>query len=141
MDNLSYSLEVMIVGFTVVVISLYLLYLVLVVFSRCCVRPAKPEPQKTNSTNVPPAVMAEANSAPVAAAVSEPQQSYGTAPEIIAAITAAVSASMNMPANQFEIVSVQRPQSNCNGSEWAIAGRKRLMEKRQDLAMFRRERR
>lgn len=141
MNNLTFGLEVMVIGFVVVMVTLYLLYLILVGFSRCCVRPVRSKPVNGSNSTMPPAVLQEAGAAPVAAAVS--QQAFGTAPEIVAAITAAISACLNTPANQFEIVSVQTVQpahSTANGSDWTVAGRKRLMEKRQDLAMFRRER-
>ena len=139
MDNLTLGLEVMVIGFTVVMITLYLLYLILLGFSRFCSRPAKPEASKKSPTAVPPVALQETATAPVAAAVS--QQSFGTAPEIVAAITAAISACMDTSATQFGIVSVQPVHSTASGSKWAVAGRKRLMEKRQDLVMFRRERR
>ena len=145
MENLNFGLEIMVIGFSVVIISLYLLYLILLGFNRCCVQPVKPEAQRKNITNVPPEIMEETRNAPVAAAVSHNQQSYyGTAPEIVAAITAAVSVCLDVPASEFEIVSVESVQpvpATQYVNSWAIAGRQRLMEKRQDLAMFRRERR
>lgn len=139
MENIGLGIEVMIVGFAIVMAILYLLYLVLLGFSKCCAEPAKPQIKKENQATPTPSVVNEATPAPVAAAVS--QHTYGTAPEIIAAITAAVSVYLGRPANQFEIVAVQPANSGQNGSNWALLGRKRLMEKRQDVGMFRRERR
>ena len=140
MENLALGFEVMLIGFTVVMVTLYLLYLILLGFSRCCVKPEKPEVKVHNNIQAPPpAVMEEVAAAPVAATMS--QHSFGTAPEIIAAITGAISACMELPSTQFEIVSVQPAFSSQNvSSQWAATGIKRLMEKRQDLAMFRRER-
>jgi Na+-transporting methylmalonyl-CoA/oxaloacetate decarboxylase gamma subunit len=139
LDNLEFGLQVMVVGFSVVMITLYLLYLILVGFGRVLARPAKEETVKKVLPTAPPTVIQEALVAPVAAAVSHPLP--GTAPEIVAAITAAVSACLNSPASEFEIVSLQPVHSTVDGSHWAITGRKRLMEMRQDFAMFRRERR
>jgi Na+-transporting methylmalonyl-CoA/oxaloacetate decarboxylase gamma subunit len=139
MDNIVLGFEVMIVGFSVVMITLFLLYLVLVAFGRIFSRPALNETVKKQFTEVPPAVLQEAQVAPVAAAVSLHQA--GTAPEIVAAITAAVSVCLGTPSSQFEIVSLQPAPSSVDGSHWTISGRKRLMEMRQDFGMFRRERR
>ncbi|MDW7651400.1 MAG: OadG family protein [Bacillota bacterium] len=141
MENLRLGLEIMVIGFAVVMATLYLLYLILLGFSRCCARPAKPEPRKETVPTPPSSVLSEVTTAPVAAAVSE--QSFGTAPEIIAAITAAVSACLEVSSDQFKILAVQPAPSghNSSTSNWAVMGRKRLMEKRQDIGMFRRERR
>ena len=124
MENIGLGIEVMIVGFSIVMAILYLLYLIMLGFSKCCAEPAKPQIKQETPT---PSVVNEATPAPVTAAVS--RQAYGTAPEIIAAITAAVSAYLDRPANQFEIVAVQPANSGQNGSNWALLGRKRLMEK------------
>lgn len=65
-------------------------------------------------------------------------QQAGTAPEIVAAIAAAVSSYLNMSASKFAISSVISVPSHCSSSFWTIAGRQRLMEQRQDLASLRR---
>lgn len=65
-------------------------------------------------------------------------QESGTAPEIVAAITAAISTYLNIPTNQFIINSLLPVPSSCNSSYWTIAGRKRLMEQRQNLGILRR---
>jgi len=49
MENLYFGLEVLVIGFTVVMVTLYVLYLVLVGFSRACARPAKPAPKTEHS--------------------------------------------------------------------------------------------
>jgi len=139
MENITFGLEVLVIGFTVVMVTLYVLYLILLGFSRCCARPAKPEPKKEQIITPPPAVLDEVGLAPVAAAVS--QHAFGTAPEVVAAITAAITACLEMPSGQFEIVSVQPAFSAQGPANWPLSGRKRLMERRQDLSMFRRERR
>lgn len=139
MDNLTLGLEVMLIGFTVVMVTLYLLYLVLLGFSRCCVK-LEPEVKIQNKLEAPPHAVMEAVAAThVAATIS--QDSFGTAPEIIAAITAAISVYMDLPSTRFELVSVQPAfTSQRVSNQWSVTGRKKLMEKRQDLAMFRRER-
>jgi Na+-transporting methylmalonyl-CoA/oxaloacetate decarboxylase gamma subunit len=139
MSNLVLGLEIMAVGFSVVMITLFLLYLVLLVFGRCCAKPEKKQAMSENIADVSPDILNETTATPVAATLC--RQSLGTAPEIVAVITAAISVCLITPASQFEIVSLQPARSCVDGAQWTIAGRKRLMEKRQDLAMFRRERR
>lgn len=65
-------------------------------------------------------------------------QEAGNTPEIVAAITAAISACLNVSSDQFVINSLKPVPPVFNSSFWTIAGRKRLMEQRQDLAILRR---
>lgn len=65
-------------------------------------------------------------------------QEARTTPEIVAAITAAISACLNVSADQFVINSLKPVPLVSGYSFWTIAGRKRLMEQRQDLAILRR---
>lgn len=137
-NNIVFGLEIMVIGFAVVMATLYLLYLILLGFGKLCVRPSNAESKKAQSASTPPAVLEEIGSAPVAAGISEPH--YSTAPEIVAAITATISAYLDLPAAQFQIVSLQPSHSAGTTDNWALLGRKRAIERRQDLAMYRRER-
>lgn len=139
-SNLIFGFEVLVIGFVVVMVTLYLLYLILLGFSKVCVKPAKAELNKGQLASPPPAVLEEIGAAPVAAGMSQSNYNYGTAPEIVAAITATISAYLDLPAAQFEIVSLQSSHSNEVADNWALLGRNRAIERRQDLAMFRRER-
>ncbi|MBS4031305.1 MAG: OadG family protein [Clostridiales bacterium] len=139
-NNIIFGLEVMIIGFAVVMAILYLLYLILLGFSKVCVRPSNNESRKGQLASPTSAVLDEVGSAPVAAGISQSNYNYGTAPEIVAAITATISAYLDLPAAQFQIVSLQPSHSAGVVDNWALLGRKRAIEKRQDLAMYRRER-
>lgn len=141
MDNLIFGLEVLVIGFIVVMITLYLLYLILLGFSRCCVRPAKPEP-KSDNTLPPPATLAEVAAAPVAATATGPlaKPVAGENYEIVAAITAAIAACLETSPSHFQVVSIQPAVPGSGPGAWALSGRKKLMERR-DLNIFRRERR
>jgi Na+-transporting methylmalonyl-CoA/oxaloacetate decarboxylase gamma subunit len=139
-SNLIFGLEVLVIGFVVVMATLYLLYLILLGFAKLCVRSSNAESKKGQLASLPPAVLEEVVSAPVAAGISQSHYHYGTAPEIVAAITATISAFMDLPAAQFQIVSLQPSHSSGVTDNWALLGRIRAIERRQDLSMFRRER-
>lgn len=139
-NNIIFGLEVMVIGFVVVMATLFLLYLILLGFSKVCVRPSHSESNKGQLASPPPAVLDEVGTAPVAAGISHSNYDFGTAPDIVAAITATISACLNLPAAQFEIVSLQRSHPHEVADNWVLLGRKRAIERRQDLAMFRRER-
>ncbi|MBT9168964.1 MAG: hypothetical protein DDT19_02316 [Syntrophomonadaceae bacterium] len=70
--------------------------------------------------------------------LSDEVQKTGVAPEIVAAIAAAISTYLNISANQFLISSLKPAHPQLNSSFWTVAGRLRLIEKRQDLAILRR---
>ncbi|MBS3902411.1 MAG: hypothetical protein KGZ54_10405 [Dethiobacter sp.] len=65
-------------------------------------------------------------------------QEAGAAPEIVAAIAAAISTFLNIAASQLVISSLKPVPPQCNSSFWTMAGRQRLLEKRQDLTILRR---
>ncbi|MCR3921661.1 MAG: OadG family protein [Firmicutes bacterium] len=124
MENIVFGLEIMVIGFTTVIIILYLLYLILLGFSRFA--PKSSIKTKQNSQEIVPAI----------AIASDQHQGQTTSPEVVAVITAAISAYLHLPAGQFKIVAIMPEQAS---SDWAMAGRNCLMEKRQNLAIFRRE--
>jgi sodium pump decarboxylase gamma subunit len=139
MDEIVFGLEVMVIGFSVVMIALFLLYLVLLGFSRFSVKTDKSKPKKEHIASPPQTLLDEVGVAPVAAAVS--QQAVGVAAETVAVINAAIAACLNVPPTQLGIVSVHPVHVARATSSWALMGRKTLMERRQDLATIRRERR
>ncbi len=130
-DNIIFGLEVMVIGFTIVLITLYLLHLILVGFGKLCVMPSKAESKKKSqlAQQAPLSDISEAASA---------QFNCKNSSEVVAAITAVISAYLDLPSSQFKIVSLQ-PSSQANGNNWVLTGRKRAIERRQDLAAFRRE--
>ena len=121
MENLKFGIEIMVIGFTFVMITLYLLYFILKAFSRVFEYQNKRQQIK----------MKAVTSAPLQATMN------GTAPEIVAAITVALSACLDKPANEFRIVSIQPQISGLQNSSWAFASRRNLMGKRQDMIMRR----
>lgn len=70
--------------------------------------------------------------------ISDGLQVAGVAPEIVAAIAAAISTYLNISASQFVINSLKPVPPQHNSSFWTGAGRLRLIEKRQDIAILRR---
>lgn len=144
LEYLAYGLEILVIGFTVVMITLYVLYLILLGFSRCCSASVKPANgnKETAAVAIPAITKEEISAAPVAATASV--QTIGTAPEIVAAITAAIAACFDRTESHYEIVSLQPATSAVSSSQssaWAAAGRNLLMEKRREMLNLRRERR
>jgi len=70
--------------------------------------------------------------------LSDGLQVAGVAPEIVAAIAAAISTYLSISASQFVINSVKQVPPQNNSSFWTGAGKLRLIEKRQDIAILRR---
>jgi Na+-transporting methylmalonyl-CoA/oxaloacetate decarboxylase gamma subunit len=132
----------MVIGFTVVMITLYMLYLILIGFSRCLAKPVKTEPKQEKINVLPPVALEETVAAPVAAAAAVCRQSYGTPPEVVAAIASVLGVCVDSPAMEFSVVPAQTSAPVAKQmSTWSLLGRKTLMERRQDLFLFRRERR
>ncbi len=141
-ETIEFGLQVMVIGFAVVMITLYVLYLILTGFSQVfgvkkAAGPATQAPAES--------VLAEAVAAPVAATVSEQVHSLGE--DIVAVLTAAIAACLDAPGKEFTISSIEPVQVNpcpagyLRTTEWGLAGRKKLMERRQDLFLLRREKR
>ncbi|NLM45455.1 MAG: hypothetical protein GX200_01445 [Firmicutes bacterium] len=124
MDNLVLSLEILAIGFAVVMATLYLLYLVLLLFGKAVARATSCRSDKNGET--PRGVITE--------------QTGGEPEEIIAAIAAAVSAFLGTAQQKFSLVSV-KPQAGTAGSVWIETGRKNLLNKSRELALQRRGRR
>jgi sodium pump decarboxylase gamma subunit len=140
LDKIEFGLQVMVIGFVVVMIILYVLYLILIVFSRIFGEKAAAGP---NAGAAPAKILEEASAAPVAAATSRQDNRFDG--DIAAVITAAVAASLDTSGREFAIGSkepalpgAQAPDRALN---WSLAGRERLMERRRDLFLLRREKR
>lgn len=125
MDKLEYALQILLLGFSVVMFTLFLLYGIISLFNRIFDRPAEKQakqgvhPQRFHeinrtSSDLPPRVAAA-----VTAAVFHYLQLQGTAPS-----QAAISVQALQPSPQ-----------KC----WAAAGRKNLLEKRLEHEQLRRK--
>ena len=143
MENLEFGFGVMVVGFAVVMAILYLLYFILIGFNHIFAQTPPSETKQKNSDAGVTTSLSEATAAPVAATVSppEPVQSTDVAPEVAAVISAAVACYLDGPAVGISITPVGSTHQPAFNNAWSLAGRKRLMERRQDLSLLRRERR
>jgi Na+-transporting methylmalonyl-CoA/oxaloacetate decarboxylase gamma subunit len=164
MGNLIFGLETMVIGFAVVMLTLFCLYLILVGFSRCLAKPVKTEPKTENkavlqpqpfpldeTTAAPVAAAAvqfqldEAVAAPIAAAAAAvavvSRQYSGASPEIVAAISSVLGVCLDTQITGLYIAPAATTCPVASTTPWTLLGRKRLMERRQDLFLFRRERR
>jgi hypothetical protein len=164
MDNLIFGLETMAIGFAVVMLTLYCLYLILVGFNRCLAKPVNPNPKKESkvvlhaqpipldetaaapvAATTAPVQLDEAVAAPIAAAAAAvavaSRQYSGAAPEIAAAISSVLGVCLDTQPAGVYIAPVATTRPVPSTTPWSLLGRKRLMERRQDLFLFRRERR
>ncbi len=161
--NIVFGLETMVIGFAVVMITLFCLYLILVGFNRCLAKPVKCEFKTTNMTEsdatpledavgapvaatatahtTPTAAMVAATVAATIAAAGPAQRPARTSPAIVAAITASVTNCLDTSAVKFYISPAQRESTVNLTTTWSLLGRKRLIEMRQDIFLYRRERR
>lgn len=138
MDNLEIGLVLLVTGFITVMIVLFLLYLVLEVIGRFFAQ--KKQSQPAQKENLKPRVQ---SSPPADAAVLETVQGHAPAvmPEVVAAITAAVASCLDGPPAALHIIPETGTTQGAGTSSWQLTGRKQLMERRQGIALLRRERR
>ncbi|HZK24835.1 MAG TPA: OadG family transporter subunit [Oscillospiraceae bacterium] len=123
LDKLLYGLEISLIGFTGVMLILYLLYLILLAFSKYFSRGDSKQKKATCPT--------------VQLSLDKVKESNNnTAPEVVAAITAAIAMYLNSSAEQFNIVSIKPEKGS---SSWVLSGRQIIMANRQNLALSRRE--
>lgn len=125
MDNLDFALQVFVLGFTVVIFTLFVLFFVLSLFGKIFYHPPKIKESSDLTAGSQPA----------------PEQGIDTLPpKVVAAVTAAVSAYMQSD-NQLLMpltVNVQR-RSSAAGSNWTADGRRLLLNSRNELERLRRK--
>ncbi len=124
MVKLEFALQVMVIGFMVVMVTLVLLYGILIIFSRIFRKPVKTEKSSETDFNNSAAIKAETEQA-----------------KIVAAITAAISSYFNDLKPPFIIRKISLAEQTGNGSavsSWQITGRKQLMNGNTDLETIRR---
>ncbi len=126
MENLDFALQVMVLGFSVVLVTLFGLYGVLILFNRLLYQPvAAPSESKT---------AAEAASSQV----ESPQEDNG---RVVAAILGAVYQYMQTDQAHFTgplSIAVQ-PSGGVKGGSWKFIGRKELLESSLELENIRRK--
>lgn len=124
MDNLVLSLEIMLIGLVVVMLTLCLLYLMLLGFGKAVAR----------ATSCHSAKDGKGPQAGLSIGEDEDPE------EIIAVIAAAVSTFLGRSPQALSLVSVKL-QAGMAGSVWLEAGRRNLLNKSRELALQRKGRR
>ncbi len=114
MDTLNQGLQISLLGFSVVIVSLVILSLVMVGFSKF-VNPQKPEQTESEQTSQESTVQSKESSVQE---ISEDELS----PQVVAAISAAVSFVMSGSDGGFKITSI-RPVNRPENSAWKLMGR------------------
>ena len=124
MDKLDFALQVMVVGFTVVLVTLFLLYGILIVFSRIFNKKEIKDPKSETAAKSPPKVEAGADNSTLTAVITAAIYSYleSYAPSISAA-TIRVTA---------------QPVGGGATNSWQLIGRRHLMEGKAELETTRR---
>lgn len=124
MDNLDFAIQVMVVGFLVVMVILFLLFGILLIFNRLFY---SDESKPSMNTLVP------ANNAKLIAPGIEPQ--------IVAAISAAIYQYLltEKPALNRNNINISIEGASKIGNNWKISGRKALLGKSAELANIRRQ--
>lgn len=123
MEKFEVTLQVLLLGFSVVMFTLFVLYLLISLFNRLLSRPGKA------------AVAGRSGPGQMFAPVAETRLQPG----VVAAITAAVYGYISEKSSSPAVIriAVERPPST---GRWASAGRKRLLENRLELDRLRRKR-
>lgn len=127
MENLLYGFEMLVIGLIVVMVTLFLLALLLICFSKIFT------PQEKANKEVRKAEDR------VAAAISTPESANDVKPEVIAATMGALLFAFDTGKQAFKNpvirpINAIEQQSNM----WAQVGRTRLLHLRQDFALLRR---
>lgn len=123
MHELSFALQVLFLGFSVVMITLLLLYFFLIIFSRVFNRTDK-----------------KSQAAPVFRTKAATVSAADIPAQVVAAITAAVYSLSNDPVRVSILPGVASGRQGITGKNWAAAGRKTLMESSLEVERLRRKR-
>jgi Na+-transporting methylmalonyl-CoA/oxaloacetate decarboxylase gamma subunit len=127
MDKLDFALEVMVVGFSVVLATLFLLYGILIAFSRIFNKKEIKNPKTDAAPKSPVQFVGGEDNAALTAVITAAIYSYleNNAPSFNAA--------------GFRITAL--PGSDCAVNNWQISGRRQLMEGKAELETTRRNKR
>lgn len=124
MDKLDFALEVMVVGFTVVLVTLFLLYGILIVFSRIFNKKEIKVPKSETVAKSLPTVETGANNN-----------------TLTAVITAAIYSYLESNAPSFKASTIRvtaQPTSDSTANNWQVIGRRQQMEAKAELETTRR---
>lgn len=130
MENLLYGLEMLVIGFVVVMVTLLLLALILICFNK--IFTTRKKANKANN---------EVRKAEdrVAATISTSENANDVKPEVIAATMGALLFAFDTGAQAFKNPVITKINAiEQQGNMWAQVGRTRLLHLRQDFALLRR---
>ncbi len=124
MDKLDFALEVMVVGFTVVLATLFLLYGILIVFSRIFNKKETKDSKREIAAKGPSKLELGAENT-----------------AMTAVITAAIYSYLESSTPSFSAAAIRvtaQPTSGSTVNNWQISGRRHLMEGKAELETTRR---
>lgn len=131
MDKLEFALMIVALGFSVVMVILFILYMLIILFGRLLNRPPRKEktaaPQGGDSR---PAVTA-GQGQPVRV------EAAGVRPAVVAAAMAAVYSCLETAPGRSFVITVA-PRSKQLSGPWALDGRKMMMDGRTRIDLLRR---
>ncbi len=127
MENLDFALQVLVLGFSVVMVTLFGLYGVLILFNRLIYRPAV-EPAEGKATAEPAPARAE----------SPPEENGRVVAAILAAVYQYIQGDKDYRFSGPLSIAVQ-PTGGGKGGSWKLAGRKVLLESSLELENIRRK--
>ncbi|MGM0689523.1 MAG: OadG family protein [Bacillota bacterium] len=127
MEEFDFAIQVMVIGFSVVLFTLFALYCIMLVFTRIFYKTGD---KKTAGKPL------------VTPADSRSDSGKGINQRTAAVITAAVYNYLQLESShhQGKIISIAvQPTGNSSGSSWQVAGRKSLLENKLELENIRRK--
>ncbi len=127
MEKLVFGIEMLVIGLIVVMVTLFLLALILICFSKIFSPREKAKKEVNNAENR------------VAATISTSENANDVKPEIIAATMGALLFAFDTGAQAFKNPVITKIDAiEQQGNMWAQVGRTRLLHLRQDFALLRR---
>ncbi|MBM4236158.1 MAG: hypothetical protein FJ152_06775 [Firmicutes bacterium] len=123
MDKLNFAIEVVVVGLTVVMVTLFLLYGILVVFSRIFNKKEIKDPNSATAVKSSPKVEAEADNNTLSAVITAAIYSY---------------LESNAPSFNAANFRVTAPAAGGGTNSWQLIGRRQLLEGKVELETTRR---
>ena len=140
MDNLSFALQIAVVGFLVVIVTLLLLCFVMVLFNKfLAYQDKQAEESKSSKTGSSETAAAGAGAGQVESSVKGSDQGAGVSPEVVAASMGAVYYILETEGMSPYRISSVKPLGAFR-SKWSDIARKSAVERRKDFVMSKRRR-